>query len=1179
MTALTRRVFWAAAILLFCLTISSPLRADDSNTLVFDEPRIAGISGFRAMWDTPIVLSATGATRISDRGQFGSGPIALWNPDARKISGREESTPGAIAFDAVHRSLLVRFPGAAEKIAQAIGRGNGIAKVELVLPFKAYEFYPENYADPAGMSFQGDRWVKNPPHWHAIAWALRQPWDSDPKSGPTYNASINGKTYWKKFGAQDTQSDRFPLTFGPTLIPLKYQPFSGLDNKKELTADELLTGEVVKLRQEDIEGRIDVSAVISDPAFGDSVGKRLRVLSDQGFLVRKLEVYDARYMSGGYEYGSQTGPRGILVDTPRLIVTLTPGKKLELGALPAPVDLSAIKPSGAPTAVMPSAEQVAQLAKTRGAQKPEWMPAWQWDRVNELRNAGGGWSFPTTPEAFANWIDPMLAMAPRRFDGFDSVEKIQEYLMFSDTWPEPVREHWKNYWTAWLMPDRKISELAHPWNQSREIAEYYAKTRDWRGNTNFYRPYCRNMGTMNFNHTAVSGALLGGMIINSPESMADGRFGLDHFLLRTWSWFDGSTQESLDHYYFAVTLKAQKAFADFGPTPMDRMMGRNILTKSVEELASSYHPNLRSFIASSTRTGIGYLTGIQDGTKHIVHTLSRKGAITDLGKEKTVGAMPVFGHDAPPSTIATQTLNGPWADEWMANTVDEKPLPFEMTVSYKRWGGFSATPLMRRTYMGRDYGMASQDVACNNETVGVMAQWRRDEKPATSAEDLSTLVCRYGINNTNLLDTVHRYRKPDGSWAQNPNGLLETAGSFTSTLQHRNKMVVLTSPFKGVDGGKNADVRSLQTSIGLLNFQPTPKWEVHLNGERVTKFPVNAKAEDRITIKDGVSFLAVIPLASTDLGRIAEVVITDDTGPLIDMQGGGKARPALLIEQYNFLSDQPLSPPIVLPTAPDLAATAAVKPPVDEELETAKSAPIYRVPLMPREKRASEEVDLAFGGFAIEMGDTSEYKDFAAFQAHIESCRARAEWNPASRVVDVTYSSGLDRLEAGYRPEYVNGPTDQCFTYRRVNGAWPYPPRGIERDSTLSQQGSTGKLEKGGAVLTCEAGKMAYLQTEPISQTFAAYNPFPDPVADWSLSLPGGIIVKPDGKIGLTKVVVQPKAGKVAVDYAGDAKEGMAKILRISGLAKEPAVTFNGKPAKATSDKNEWVISLDPVTR
>ncbi len=140
------------------------------------------------------------------------------------------------------------------------------------------------------------------------------------------------------------------------------------------------------------------------------------------------------------------------------------------------------------------------------------------------------------------------------------------------------------------------------------------------------------MGTMNFNHWAVAGTLLGGAVIGSDRLIKDGRHGLEYWPLRTWSWYDGSTQESIDHYYFSHSLTAQKIFADFGPEKIDRMMGQSIMAKSVEELASSYHPGLRRFVSTSGRTGIAYILGIQDGLQAIMHTLSPSGTYTDFDK-------------------------------------------------------------------------------------------------------------------------------------------------------------------------------------------------------------------------------------------------------------------------------------------------------------------------------------------------------------------------------------------------------------------------------------------------------------------------------------------------------------------------------------------------------------------
>ena len=1052
-------------------------RAED--VVVIENAEMAGISGFRAFWDKPVVVKADGATRMEDKGTFGKGPVADWT------TGK----PGAPVFDAVHRSLLVRFPGAAEKIAAEVKNGKSVKKLELVLPFVDTELFPLGYAEPAGMSFLGDLWVKVKPEWHAVAWALRKPWAADPQGGPTFNAQVNGAAWWAKYGAQDEKSDRFPAPFGPA-----------------------------EVSHATPEGRMDVSALLSDNAFGKSLGERLRALSDCGFLLRKWEVYDSKYWQGGYEWGTATGPRGIRIGAPKLAVTFGAGPA-ELGELPPAANLAGQR-GGAPTAVMPTPEQFKQYVEQFSFWKPEWMPDWQWQRVQELLALKGARPFPSSYDAYTKWLDEVTSWAPRRWAGFDAAERSQEYLLYKDAIPEPAKDHFKLYWWAWLMPDRDNKDLIQGYIGMKEAQAYYAKTKDWRGNFSVYRTYCRNMGTMNFNHWAAAGTLLGGAIMGSERCIAEGRHGLEAWPLRTWCWYDGSTQESIDHYYFSISLKDQKVFADFGPAQMDRMMGQSILAKSVEELVACYHPGLKRFIASSGRTGIAYVLVQQDGTKHIVHTLSRAGALTDLRNPKIVGGMSALGHDAEPGMIGQQALNGPWAPELYSYMVDEKPLPYEMTVNYKQWGNFNATPLWRKTYLGKHYGLASQDIV-SNETVPVMAQWRRAEKPVENMQEVGTLLVRYGINHTELLDSLYH-----GTKQRNPNGGVGAQGGPTFTVQHRNKALVLASPAEDLDAGGGRPVpdpiTSLQTTVGLFHFEEPATWEIYVDDEKVAAFPYKAKLTQRIAIKDGVSFVGLIPLPATDLGRDAEVELAND-GIETEMQGGGKCKETLRIHAYNFRSEKPVA----------------------------------------RKSLEGKKTDLAYGGFYIELGDATEYKDFAAFREHFKQCKVDASWEDAKATLHLKVSSGKDLIEAGFCPGYKGGPTNQAFPYRRVNGQWAYLAEGIQRDSTLTQQGTSGRLEKNGATLVCDKGRMAYLVTEPVSGTYMGMNPFPDPTT-WALNVPGGVTVQADGKVGLLKVVVRPKENKLWVDYAvRDEQKGakeMATKLMLTGLAN-PTVIYNGRSA------------------
>jgi len=1021
--------------------------------------------------------------------------LTLAGAETAGIDGRAWNTayPGAMTIDAAQRAVLLRFPGAAEKIAAKLREGYGIEKAEVVLAYAGFELAPNIYILRNGMMTQNLK--DNPPQWHVLAWMLRRPWVAQKNLAPTYNAFINGAGYWTRYGADDTVHDRYPHQFGPVELSFK-QP----------------------------EARLDVTQVLTQPIYAATPEARLRLLDEQGLLLRKWETYDERYDDLGYEWATPTGGHGLTFKEPELVLTLKQVRSA-LAPLPAPIDVPAMGQQlvkdgtgGMPTAVYPAPDALKALAERHALVKPEWMPSWQWTRVQELRRIGGGVEWMKKLESgdskqYAQVIGEQMCTVPRYWKGWGIQDDLLLWYMYHDMLPAPARDSIHTYWDTWLMPDRSTAELYH--SMSKQNLEFYAKTQDWRGNKSFFRGgFNYVISTMNFNHTAAMGALLGGSIIGSDRAMADGRHGLEYLPLRLWAWYDGTTQESIDHYYFSITLSGQKMFADFGPTEFDRLMGQSILAKSVEELTSSYHPGLKRFLNTSGRTAMGFLFVTQGGLEHVVHTLSHNGTLHDVGNTDDAGLIH-YDYNAPAERIALQSTAGPWAPEWAANMVDEKPLPYEMTATAKEWGHFAETPLWKRTYLGHHYGMASIDIS-RGESVPALVQWRRVPTPVQTVQEIGTLLLRYTNNTPKLLT--------EGG------GMVLPGGGNMGILQHKNTMLVLSSPLdpriknESLHAINLTKVTSLQTTLGLYCFQAQPTWELFVDGRPMTQLPVTVTAGQHITLKGGVSYLGLLPLPSTNLGRDAEVVISADA-PMEDFQGKGKAKPALLINQYNYRSTKTL-------------AEAGIDP---------------------------AKIDLAYGGFVVTISDNTEYPDFAAFQRAFTRGAAKTSWNEATRTVETSYVDGKDTLEMGFKPEYqvyFNQaiPTDQCFPYRRVNGQWPYLPSGIDRDSNLTRQGTTGLLAKNGAILRSEPGRMAYLQTEPITGTYAAFNPLPDPTL-FSLEVPGGVAIQANGRVGLLRVIVRPREQKLWVNYAvkdDQHTDDMATSLLVFGLTGPPNIEYNG---------------------
>jgi hypothetical protein len=1186
---------FAAAILSLSGLIGIALHAGAAEplTLKLDSPQTAGICGYRKMWDQSVMTGPEGLRVIiepldKDYAIKDRGGVAPWAAPTLATAGKS----AALAFDAIHRTLLVRFPDAAEKIAAQINLGYKIEKLELVLPFLDEELWPEgggfNPAMPApGYGYEyranwGIEWWYRVvrPRWHAVAWALRKPWLADPKIGPTYNAFINGAGYWKHFGAQDDGTDRLPTQFGPA--ELSYQQ---------------------------TEGRIDLTRLLADEGYGKTLAERLRALADCGVALKKWETYDHLYYDGSpYEWGTGVGGRAIVIRPPSLVVTFAKADGApRVGALPPPANIPVLAESlkkggsgGKPTAVMPTPEQIKVFAERFQPRRQPWMPDWQWARIQELlkarvvshpdvnqsddpfwvpflnpmlakslrsKDAAGQ---PTGPidliKSYEMWVDLYLQRPYRGFHGHGTIsELIQPWFEYREALPAPVHEWYRNHLTAFLMPDRPTAAthdkrhdrtaadgaLVHPMADTTALGApkeaqpvitdmkfdtYVAKTGDWRGNKSFYRSgFCYEMSTQNFNNNASLAALVGGGIIGSEYAMADGRNGQVELASRLWTWFDGSSQEELDDYYFGITVKSAKLMADYAPEPFDRLLARSQLAKEITMLADTYHPGLRRYINGASRSTLKCRLGMQEGLYAMLHTLSKAGTVTDLGEERANGVsgtkrldgkvwvdtdLPKWGHDTPPGEVARQALASPYAPLWYQQVIDDKPLPFETSAIYKKWGVWSKTPALRRTYLGQHFGLFSLDAQTG--LIPITGHWRRQDAPAAASRDVGTWLSRFGLCNHKAQD-----KGAQQTWfpEQGP-GWMRVYG-MQATLQSGPRMIIATSPGK-LDSGYR--FTCLQSSIGFFNYeQPAQTWEIYVDGQRQAGLPIKAKAGQRISIKDGVTYIGIIPLPSTDLGRSDEVVL--HAGAKQEYLGEFHATAALVVDNVLMQREQELQQ-----QGTDWAG-----------------------------------IDKAYGGFVLEFGDTKSYKDFAAFQKMLKDAKLETKFDLGKSLHEVCYQSGKEVLELGVNTTYDPGkgsadnlaPFDQLFAYRRVNGKDAGLSAGIERDSPFSQQATTGRIEKGGAVLTTTPGQQAMLQWESNTRVISAWNPLPD-LNEFALELPGGGKIAANGRIGLGCVTVNLTAKTVTVDHAfhGDqAKQAeAANALFVTGLDKATQIIVNGKP-------------------
>ena len=1140
--------------------------------LILDDAEAAGISRFRPHWDLPLPLAVDGPVELVDNEVKDRGGRACWG-------GAE---PGPLAFDALNRSLLLRFPGAAEAIAARLAQGRQLVRVELVLPwrddelwppgqpvgsygentiqyptrhgavsgYKGAPFIPIEGAAPVGyryrIDFDVDRiWRAVKPRWHAVAWALRRPWRADAQLGPTGNAAVNGAVFWTRFGAQDEAHDRFPDRFGP-----------------------------VELSSSAPEGRLDLTALIHDPAYGPTLAARLRNFADCGVLLAKEEAWDHRFYTGSYEFATATGSRAIRIGRPRLELIFSPGiSALDAPLPPAPslAELAA-RPSGAPTARMPDAAGLTALANARSG-KPDWMPDWQWQRVCELMAI----SDPVLPEApfwyrlvhppaaphedaaavFARWVDDVLGRPPRGWCGFEVGRELTQWHLYGDLLPAPAQEAFRLYWRCWLREDRdgapaehrcdpdwRDGSLVHPMVEDDHVGHgpgpdpaggrydrYVADSGDWRGNKSFFRSgFCYEMSTQNFNSTASCGALLGGAVVAATRAQADGRHGLERWLLREWTWQSGSGQEHLDHYYFAISLAGNKPLADFTTGVFDRLLGQSLLTRQLEELISAWHPGLRRPIAGASRTHFEFLLVSQDGLPCILHTLSRSSsAMHDLGRSDLPPTFEILGHDVSPLQVALQTLAAPWAPEWVAPMVDAKPLPFEVTCT--GWRG-----VRRQAYLGRNFGLASND---QGGRIQCVAQWRHAESPAERMEDIATLDLHCGINETR--------------WANDGPGWLTQVGSISAFQQGR-RLLAITSPRCTPQGpmDRSAEgVRSFQTAVGIFDYHQPRTWELWVDDQRVEQLPIVCRQGSSITIRDGVVFVAIIPLTVDDCGRDAEVVISEGSPQRFHHYGaprGAEVCAAVVIDSFWLRREESVEP--------GDAATW-------------------------------DHLAHAAGGFAIELADAAEHGgDFVAFRRRHAAAMLSLELDRTTWIASACWTLDGVTLEAAScifaadpaHPERKTGASG--LVRRLVEGRDPYAETRIERDTPYCQQGM-GRLEKNGAQLEAEPGRKAFLLTEPVAGVYCGWNPLPD-LSAWRLTAPGGLGVIADGRIGLARVILRPATGQVEIEHAfrpgAPLDRSEARTFVILGSEQQPLVSLNSEDLQPVRFLYEgapaWAVSI-----
>ena len=1037
----------------------------------------------------------------------------------------DKSLAGQRYFDAV-RPMLVRFPGLAPQVFEKLRAGYAIEKAELVLEWDKQEG-PGPERGRSGWGAE-DAYRRDPGQWSAAAHALLKPWSAtEPSRGPTSDCYLSSG-FWSRASATGDGRDRLAVQFGP-----------------------------VPLHAEHKTAAIDITPLLGDEAYAKTLGGRLRSLEQNGLRVHKHELFDIKYNDQEgwwfdvYAWRVSTGCMRIWVKEPRLVISLRKGEAGDLGELPPPLDLAALAarlakaPDGRPPSAPP--DDWAERVK-RHTSRPADMPEWQWQRIEELRRIGG-WRlgrFDVEPllsldrEKYQSYLSKsLLRMPPRTWEGHLTSDFALLPSAYGDLLSDAALDYLKLYWTAWLHPETEDVE-------SPRLRSYF-------------RTYSFSLGTQNFNYNAVAGCYLGGQLLGAANALADARYGIENIMSRMHGFYGGANQEVGDTYYQALSNAAPQMIARYARDPVDRLMAAIVSDRLTEQLVSMYNPALRRMTHPMGRGELKYQLLYQDGPYHALHTLSKSGVLLDAGEKygSEKHRVPVFGGEGLPGRFATLA---PFGRAYWSNMVDRKP---EGWMVHARWFALNddnASSGWHVDSLGPTWSLATA-----SQTVGyapvtpLTAQWRRAAQTPEHMEDLSTLQMSFGVNGhffqamINIAAVQHQGKviamaalPPKHSMRNPPNP--DYAGGWRAKDPNFHPMA-FNAVHNSIAVTALGDVSAREVWIGSRkvdclsgnasppNLDPKYAWDQHM--VTTGRNSVFSKEREVIAIRDGVSYVALIPVTCGAMDRDQEVEVAYEW-------------PSLYVNSFLYCK-----------------AGAGLN--LDDWYSPADG------------RRAA-------GGFVIVMGDRGRYGSFQKFLTCVQAAKVAVQWNAAERRAEVSYADGDDRLELSYRPwdgtPYRRTADDDVPILARVNGKEGYVPPGIQRDTPWSVQGSSGRIEKCGAILESERGHRTYLLADSTSGTYAAYNPVPDPIF-FRLTTPEGAAVRADGRLGLARIHVCPAAGTVEIEHglkpSQQGRSDLARAIVLTGFAGRPRVLLDGQavaslPAVKIDGRDAYVVPLGDTT-
>jgi hypothetical protein len=542
--------------------------------------------------------------------------------------------------------------------------------------------------------------------------------------------------------------------------------------------------------------------------------------------------------------------------------------------------------------------------------------SWEDERVSEIlgcarKYAGDRFilllaSDDAAAQQRANEAIRRMKPSPEGEIGFDGVDLLLAYFKYGDRLDESTRQHIRDVIAEVLQPGKRWYDVleAHP----------YLPSGDW----GLY---------------SVLLHLLGGQILGRADLVARGRWGLDRALACARVLGTATIAEHTSPTYMGTCLPPMVLIGEYAADSADRIKARLMEERIWWDAVTRFH-RPSSHLAGPF--GRAYADGTIGGSSIGLYMLDRilpGGCFFDP-------EISIEYHHGDLWTLPWAALLPFHFPPYLEACAESKGFPYQVLSSSQKWEGLLRQPAgdfyrFERsdltTYMTERYalGTASAPYWEGGQNDACILYWVRHQ-PVRTMADFGCLYTRYVVND------------------QRPGGyLLEQLGRL-HTLQHEGTVLALYQPRYAV-----GDKLNRMAAQVLLPLYARPD-EVWLGGRQISldALPARGSASDTLFLRDAGVYIAVRPIAVTDLGGAGNVEVVAAAKHLI----------------FSLLN---------------LDSTDA-------------------------RAFARERLDRCRAGFVLVAAHSDAFPSFAAFRAHIDAVRVDQSWN--ERVWAVTYADGAQTL-------------------------------------------------------------------------------------------------------------------------------------------------------------------------